>query len=368
MASATLTTATSIVIAPSLNAMREGLNVTPAAAAFIITAHGLCVALFSPVFGAFMDRIGTKKPFAFGLLLYGVAGGSGLFIQSYWLLIMSRVLLGIGVAAFYNAITVTILNRFTERSTIMGWRGTANSIGGIVWPLIGGVLGSFSWRLPFGIYVVGIPLGIAALVTMPDTKQTTKDTGSVTTVIKENPLLLGIYGLMFLQVVLMYGVVVFLPQLLETITISHPFFISLFITAMGSSTGAVSFLYGTIKKRLSFTMIICIALVLWTLGFCAVSFMAVWIIALSVVLFGAGTGLMLPTLMVWVGDIGPSSFRGRISSYLGVSLFLGQFMSPVVFAPVVAFSGFLGVFQVSAGVCIVSLGVLLAMQRNLVHT
>ena len=340
LASATLTTATSIVIAPSLNAMREGLGITPAAAGFIITAHGLCVALFSPVFGAFMDRTGTKTPFAFGLLLYGAAGGSGLFCHTYWVLIVSRILLGIGVAAFYNAITVTILT-YTERSKVMGWRGTANSIGGIVWPLIGGFLGSFSWRLPFGIYLVGIPLGIAAFYTMPDTKHITK-TGSLTAVFRKNPLLFGIYGLMFLQVVLLYGVVVFLPQLLETITISHPFFISLFITAMGVSTGVVSFLYGTIKKRLSFTTIICIALVLWALGFGAVSFMTVWIIALSVVLFGAGAGLMLPTVMVWVGDIGPPSFRGRISSYLGVSLFLGQFMSPVVFAPVIAFSGVSG--------------------------
>lgn len=370
LASATLTTATGIVIAPSLNLMREGLGVDPAAAGFIITAHGLCVVLFSPVFGALMDRIGTKKPFAFGLLLYGAAGSSGLILQSYWLLIVSRLLVGIGVAAFYNAITVTILSVYrAERNKVMGWRGSANSLGGIVWPLLGGFLGSFSWHLPFGVYLVGIPLGVLVLLTMPDVKQYTKNKGSLATVFKENPLLFGIYGLMFLQVVLLYGVVVFLPQLLGTLTISHPFFISLFITAMGSSTGVVSFLYGRIKKRLSYTVIICSALGLWVIGFSAISLVNVWIIAGSVVILGAGAGLILPTVMVWVGDIGPSSFRGRISSYLGVSLFLGQFISPVIFAPVVSFSGFLGVFQVSAGVCVVSLGfilmsILVAMRKR----
>ncbi len=361
MASATLTTATGIVIAPSLNLMREGLNITPPAAGLIITAHGLCVALLSPVFGTLMDRIGTRKPFAFGLILYGAAGGSGLILQSYWLLIVTRVLVGVGVAAFYNAITVTILSIYTEKSKVMGWRGSANSLGGIVWPLIGGFLGSFSWHLPFGVYLVGIPLGVIVLVTIPDVKKVTRDKYSLATVFKENPLLFGIYGLMFLQVVLLYGVVVFLPQLLGTLTMSHPFTISLFITAIGISTGIVSFLYGKIKKRLSYTVIICFALVLWVIGFSAISLINVWVIASSVVILGAGAGLILPTVMVWVGDIGPSSFRGRISSYLGVFLFLGQFISPVIFAPVVSFSGFLGVFQVSAGICVVSLGFILVL-------
>ncbi|MEE4365140.1 MAG: hypothetical protein V2J08_14480 [Desulfotignum sp.] len=42
----------------------------------------------------------------------------------------------------------------------MGWRGSAQSPGGTIWPFLGGALGALSWHLPFAVYLVGIPIGI----------------------------------------------------------------------------------------------------------------------------------------------------------------------------------------------------------------
>ena len=103
--SATLTVMAGSTLSPIVNLVREGLGVDPALAGLIITTHSLFVAIFSPLMGIFIDRIGTRKPFIFGLVLYGLAGGSGLFITSYWLLIASRAFLGIAVAAILLAVT-----------------------------------------------------------------------------------------------------------------------------------------------------------------------------------------------------------------------------------------------------------------------
>ena len=70
LASSTLTIMTGAVIAPVLNLIREGLGVDPASVGLIITTHGLFIAIFSPLFGNLIDRIGTKKPFMFSLILY----------------------------------------------------------------------------------------------------------------------------------------------------------------------------------------------------------------------------------------------------------------------------------------------------------
>ncbi|MFC1958277.1 MFS transporter, partial [Chloroflexota bacterium] len=152
------------MLAPVVNLVRDGLGADPASAGLIITTHALFVALSSPLVGIFIDRIGTKKPFIFGLILYAIGGGSGLFINSYWLLIAGRAILGIAVAAIMSSITVIILNLYegSERNKIMGWRGSANSFGGMLFPLIGGALGSLSWHLPFAVYLVGLPLGLLA--------------------------------------------------------------------------------------------------------------------------------------------------------------------------------------------------------------
>ena len=37
---------------------------------FVLTIHALFIAIFSPIFGTLIDKIGPKKPFTFGLLLY----------------------------------------------------------------------------------------------------------------------------------------------------------------------------------------------------------------------------------------------------------------------------------------------------------
>ena len=371
LASGTLTVMSGSILAPVLNLIRAGLGIDPASAGLIITAHGLFIAIFSPMWGNLIDRIGTKKPFIFGLVLYGLAGGSGLFITSYWTLIVSRALLGIAVAAIINSITVTILNLYKgeERNKIMGWRGSANAFGGIIWPIMGGLLGGLSWHLPFAVYLLVIPLGLVALITMPETSQAQiKDTGqgsSVLHILRSTPTLFVIYGLLFLTMVLLYAIIVFVPQLLENIGISSPFYISLFIATMAVSGGATSLMYGKIKARLSYKTIILIALSLWAVGFSAISqAFSVLLIAASVAVIGIGQGMLLPTVMVWVGEIVPASFRGRIVSYMGTFGFIGQFLSPIIFGPGLLLSGFNGVFLTAGAACaILFLSFLIFMRK-----
>ena len=112
LASATTTVMAGSIISPVLNVMGEGLNVDPSAARLIITTHGVLIAVCSPFIGALVDRFGVRKLFIFGLVLYGLAGGSGLLINTYWLIIASRVLLGIGVATVFTCNTVLVLNLF----------------------------------------------------------------------------------------------------------------------------------------------------------------------------------------------------------------------------------------------------------------
>lgn len=358
LGSATLTVMAGSILAPVLNLIREGLGVGTASAGLIITTHALFVALFSPLIGSIIDKIGAKKPFILGLVLYGIAGGSGLFITSYWVLIISRALLGVGVAAVLNSITVMILNLYTgeERNKIMGWRGSANTFGGIIWPLIGGILGGFSWHLPFAVYFVGIPLGFCALITVPDIYKEPKENSSpVLKVFRETPILFVIYSLFFLAMVLVYSIVVFLPPLLGEMSISNPVYISLFIIIMSFSAGVTSFMYGRIKSILSYRMIVLLVLALWTVAFTIISqSFSGLIIAAAVALFGIGGGMISPAVMVWAGETVAVPFRGRIVSYLAAFGYIGQFMSPVIFGPI-AVKGLTLVFLAGGGVCAVLL-------------
>ena len=71
LVSSTLTVMGGSVIAPVLNLMREGLGADPASAGIIITTHGIFIAICSPLVGILIDRVGVKRPFVAGLVLYG---------------------------------------------------------------------------------------------------------------------------------------------------------------------------------------------------------------------------------------------------------------------------------------------------------
>lgn len=353
LSSATLTVMAGAVIAPVLNLMGEGLNVDPGSARILITTHSLFVVIFSPIFGVLIDRIGPKKPLITGLVLFGLSGGTGLFINDYWLMLFSRALLGIGVAAILTSITVLVFNLYKqgeERNRIMGYRASSQSIGGIIWPLLGGFLGTFSWHYPFAIYFIGIPLCLLTVLFIPSTQleldnSTDEKRITVFRLLRNTPTLFILYGLVFLGMVFLYSLVVFLPQVLTRFNLTSPLHISIFISGMGFVAAITALMYGKIRIKLSNKRIISVALVLWAIGFTILSQASTtWLVGLSVTFFGAGQGMLTPTTQLWVGELVPASFRGRITSYLGSFGLLGQFLSPIILNPVASSLGLNNVF------------------------
>lgn len=359
LASATTTVMAGSIISPVLGLMDEALNVDPSAARLIITTHGVLIAVCSPFIGALVDRFGVRKLFIFGLLLYGLAGGSGLIINSYWLLIASRVLLGVAVATTFTCNTVIVLNLFEgeRRNKVMGWRSTSNAVGGITWPLLGGALGTLSWHFPFGVYLIGIPLGLLALAIIPEVHKRQDgpaESGagsgrqeSVFRLVRTVPLVLMAYVLIFISNVFLYSQILFMPKMLETFNVTSPFYISLFIALLSVTGGIVSLRYARIKKYFSYKAIVLIIMAVWALAFFIQSqASAIWIIVLTVGLFGIGMGLVMPTVPLWVGELVPLHFRGRMSSYIATFSFVGQFLSSIFLSPVAAALGTSAVYIV----------------------
>ena len=305
LAAATLAVMAGSIISPVISLMQGHLQgADENNIRFVITTHALFIALFSPLVGNLIDKFGAKKPFLFGLILYGLAGASGLFISNIVVMIISRVFLGIAVAAIANPLIVLILNAYKgeECSKIMGWQASASALGGIIWPLIGGALGVLAWNLPFSIYLTGLPLGFLAWFTIPDVDRTAKakfsseatENVSSLQIIKQKPAILTVYALGLWAMVLLYTNVTFIPQLLvDDFAISNSFIISTFIGVMGLSAAITAFLYKTVKSKLSYKSISLIGLGLWAFGFLLLSqSLSMPAIILSIVLYGIGQGMI----------------------------------------------------------------------------
>jgi MFS family permease len=143
----------------------------------------------------------------------------------------------------------------------------------------------------------------------------------------------------------LYVIVIFVPQLLEAVGLGSAAIVGLFLSAMNLAAFAVASVYGRIRRWLG------PGVLLWLAGGLYVTSALILIvlsgsasIVVAMLTFGAAHGLVVPALTVSVGNCAPPPMRGRVTSGLGVTNYLGQFSSAYMAAPLVIIFGLAGSF------------------------
>lgn len=359
LASTSLTVMAGAILGPIVPAIQSSLGVSESRAGLIITTHGALIVVFSPVAGELIDRFGPRRPLVGGLLLYAIGGGAGLFIDEFAPLLVSRAVLGVGVAFLYTGITVLIYDLYEGQrmNRALGLRSSADSVGAVVWPLVGGALGTLTWQAPFGVHLVAVPLALLAIVTVPETSRRNSSgaprssgglSGLLETVARR-PALLSVYLLYFGANALLYSIVVFYPQLLAGLGITSSVSISLYLATNGLAGGISAALFDRFAARTSRSVLVFVAFLLWILGFLSATAADSALTAVpAVVGFGLGLGLVFPSAFAWIETLAPVDRQGQFSSYLASSGYSGQFFSPLLFGPLVPLFGVRGVFGAAA--------------------
>ncbi|MFI5613170.1 MFS transporter [Amycolatopsis sp. NPDC051903] len=346
-------------VMPVLQVIRADLGVDGTAAGLIITAHGLAIAVASPVIGWAMDRFGVRPVLAAGLVLYGLAGGAGLVITSYPVLIASRLVFGVGAAAVFSGTTVALLALYRGdlRDRVMGWRSATTSLGGVIWPLLAGAVGGVSWHAAFALYLIGVPLGLATWACLPTTPATTRERaeGTVLGLLRQRPVL-GFYALMVATALLQYALAVFLPQRLAEVGIRAPFAVSLFTVGSSVCMSLIGLAYARVRKRWGYRRLLIGAAVLWIATFVILGTTdQPAVIAVAPLLYGLGNGVAFPALTVLVGEAAPSRQRGRAVALSASCAFAGQFLSPLVLGPLMGATSITTGYLAAAGIAVVAL-------------
>jgi MFS family permease len=339
VAAATLTVMAGAIVGPIVPQTQRELGVSGTAAGLIITTHGGVIVLASPFVGALVDRIGPRRPFVGGLVVYGVGGGAGLVVDEFLPLLLSRVVLGVGTAAVYTGVTVLIYELYEgwamERA--LGYRSSANSARAAVWPLVGGAAGTLAWNVPFGVYLVALPLGLLAAATVPETRSgddtagSTADDGATDgigthvaatlAVLRDRPGLPLVYRLYLGANALLYVVVVFYPQFLPGVGVGSSFAISLYLAANGAAGGVAAAAYDRLVRRVERSVLVAAALCLWVVGFGVATTVETAVGAvLPIVLLGLGIGVVFPSTFAWVEAFAPPDRQGQFSSYVARSV------------------------------------------------
>ncbi len=163
----------STIVTVGLPSILGDLKTNLAYAGWVITGYQFAQAIMMPIVGKISDEWGRKRVFMTAVVIFTISSISAGFSPNIYILIVFRVLQGVGGGAFLPSATGIISDVFGKRrSTAIGLFASIFPIGGIIGPNLGGFLiDSLSWRW---IFFVNIPIGalliIAGILILPKSK------------------------------------------------------------------------------------------------------------------------------------------------------------------------------------------------------
>ena len=354
----TLTVMSGATIAPSLPAMQEHFNNVgnvELLVRLVLTIPALFIAMGGLFAGQLVDKIGRKPLLIASTLLYGLAGSSGLILNSLGTILVGRALLGLSVAGIMTGVTTLIADYYTgqDRANFMGFQAAFMGLGGVVFLSVGGFIADLNWRSPFAIYLSAWVILIAIALTIYEPKRQGHDrTASVNKPSMPMGVLAMIYGVALFYMVAFYLIPVQLPFYLQRFDNSSASASGLAIAASTLASAIASLRYGFVKERLGFVSIVVTAFGIAAIGYVVIGIAGSYnAVLVGLIIAGLGFGLLMPNLNVWLSSIIPDSLRGRALGGLTTFFFLGQFLSPLISQPVTNIVG-LGRTYVFTGIAL----------------
>lgn len=379
-------------VAPSLPAMKQhfetaitDVDLRTTLVKLIITLPALFIVIGSPIAGLIVDRFGRKSLLLITAMVYGLAGSSGLYLESLPAILLGRAVLGLAVAGVIVSATTLIADYYSgpARAAFMGLQAGFMGLGGVLFLTLGGVLAQQNWHYPFGIYLFAwliVPL-IFAFVLEPDSAERELDNSSeanigVASDAAQPSLPIGVmaivYGLTALSQIAFYLIPVQLPFLLEQLVKALPSQSGMAIALCTLFSAIASLTYGKLKQRMEFVAFLPMIFGLMGIGYLLIGQSSNWSQVLAgLAIAGMGLGILMPNMSVWLSTAVPDAIRGRALGGLSTAMFLGQFLSPIVTQPLTKTLGLSGTYAATGGgLVVVALGfaIFKSKVRDLTHS
>src|SRR3954467_6882688 len=292
-----------VLLAPVLPHIQDAFAGTAgvtALAPIVLTAPALVIGITAPFAGRIVDRLGRKRLLVGALVVYAFVGTAPLWLPSLQLIALSRVFVGLTEAGIMTCCTTLLADYFhgSKREKYFSLQVIFTTVAATIFFGVGGALGSHNWRTPFWLYLVSLPLAVAAakLIWSPAPQRSGPDA-------KLAPLpwrtLAAPVGVSLVGGLVFYVLIVELSFKLDAIGVTSTGTIGA-VSAIGSLGTAVGAFVFSRLARFGPAVTIPLAFAVSGLGLVGLGLAGgIPLVVVFAVITGFGNGLLLPSLLTW---------------------------------------------------------------------
>lgn len=317
----------------------------------VVTLPPLAIALTGILIGALADRIGKANVLTVSLLIFGVAGVSGFFIDNLWLLLVGRFFVGIGIAGITACCSALITEYYhgDQRMRALGYQTAAMGLGVLFLEVGGGSLAEMGWHYPFLIYSVGFLIFLMALVWVKEPSHTDRQGPTDNGMFNRNAVI-ACYIAVFITMMVMYSIPTKLAAFVTETTDASPTMIGFILGLNGVLNSCMCLAYRKIVVKVRREYLISCGLLLMAIGLTMFNFADDVVTILICTCFaGMGVGLASTTIINTLSDSVSPTRSGKIMGGYTTFFNLGQFASTFVITALIAMAGGLRGMYVSMG-------------------
>ena len=310
----------------------------PDAIKMIITLPSIVFIFVNLLAGRLALVVKKRQLLIVGLVLYLIGGVGGGFANRIEVLLLFRGILGAGSGIVAPLATSLIADFFLgeERAQMMGYSSAVANLGAIITTLLAGWLSLINWRFSFSAYLLGIVALLLCVFALPEPERMEEETG------QKVALPVGVYVLgvlAFLMMVAFFIIPTSIAIFIQNERIGNAAVSGLAVATLTFASFLVGMLFARITGLLrQFT--VPISLLCTGAGFFALgSASALDGVLLGLACIGLGMGVIGPLLAIRATDLMPRHASTPALAIINSAMYLGQFVSPMMFSFVGKFGG-----------------------------
>lgn len=354
------------VVAPAIPQFALEFGVSNFAASAIVSAFALMRLVSAPFAGWVVSRLGERTTYAIGILGVALSTGAAAFATDYAQFVVLRGAGGIGSTMFTIAATALLakVSPVESRGRVASLNAAGFLLGGLLGPVLGGLVAVFGLRAPFIFYFFTL-LVAAAIVAIAlrgslaaGAPRPTSET-SETTVKPELKFLEALrvpqYRVLLFSAFSFgwasFGVRISLVPILVAVSFGGDATAAAWVlAAYAAGNAALIFPSGRWSDTIGRKPLLIVGFAVLALSYVAVAVApSIWVLAALMVLAGAGSALANPGQQAVLADVLALRRGGGAVAGYSMASDLGGVLGPAIAGAVVDLAGFGPAFWLTAG-------------------